>query len=293
MKTTKLITLTSALFISLSATLQADSVREILDASEQAKASKLETYLKSNPKAEDRMTGLTQLIMAYANLEKPEKAMPLLQEKYTLLTKGIDLKDLDLNNLLGGTVRPMILSIAAAGDREGAGKLVSKVKADLAGHQQIQQIGQFLDQLAAQISAPAGGDVMEIAFTDINGKKIDLASMKGKVVLIDFWATWCGPCVAELPNVLAAYKKHHDKGFEIIGISLDEDEAALKSFIKENNMPWPQYFDGKGWKNDIAQKYSISSIPATYLIGKNGKIVGSNLRGAQLEAEVARQLQSK
>jgi thiol-disulfide isomerase/thioredoxin len=81
---------------------------------------------------------------------------------------------------------------------------------------------------------------------DLAGEPLSIAKFKGKVVLVDFWATWCGPCRGELPNVLAAYKKYHDKGFEIIGISLDRDENALKSFIKENGMVWPQYFDGLG-----------------------------------------------
>lgn len=293
MKTRLLTVFATVLFVAQPGINYADSVREIVEASENEKAVKLTAYLEANPKADDRLAGIAQLIAAYVNLENPEKAVPLLQEKYQLLTKGVKMEDLNLDALLPGTVQPMILAMAAAGDRDGAKTLVSQVKKDLAAHAMAAQIGQFLDQITAQINAPGGGDVLEIAFTDLNGHKVDLATMKGKVVLIDFWATWCGPCVAELPNVLEAYKKHHDQGFEIIGISLDEDEAALKSFIKENNMPWPQYFDGKGWKNDIAQKYSVTSIPATYLIGKDGKVVGSNLRGAQLAAEVARQLQSK
>jgi len=293
MKTTFLTALTTATFISLSGIAHADSVREIIDGIEKEKAAKLETYLKANPKADDRLDGISHLVAVYANLEKPKKAMPLLQEKYKLLTEGTKIEDLDLTELLPGTVQPMILSMAAAGDRDGAKALIAKVKKDLASHEMASQIIGFLDGITAQINAPGGGDVLEIAFTDLFGHKVDLAAMKGKVVLIDFWATWCGPCIAELPNVLAAYKKHHDKGFEIIGISLDQDEAALKSFIKDNNMPWPQYFDGQGWKNSIAQKYSVTSIPATYLIGKNGKVVGSNLRGAQLEAEVARQLKGE
>ncbi len=293
MKTTLLAAVGLTLIAASTSISHAESVREIVNGIEKVKAEKLTAYLQANPKADDRLDGLSFLIAAHMNLDEPKKAMPLLKEKYGLLIASGKVSELDLNALLPGTVQPMILSLSAAGDREGAKTLVAKVKKDLASHEMSSQIGQFLDQITAQINAPAKGDVLEIAFTDLNGKKIDLASLKGKVVLVDFWATWCGPCVAELPNVLEAYKKHHDKGFEIIGISLDQDEAALKSFIKENDMTWPQYFDGKGWKNDIAQKYSITSIPATFLIGKNGKVVASNLRGAQLEEEVALQLQSK
>ena len=102
-------------------------------------------------------------------------------------------------------------------------------------------------------------------------------------------ATWCPPCVAELPNVVAAYQKYHDKGLEIIGVSLDKDEAKLKEFIAAKGMPWAQYFDGQGWGNKLARKYGINSIPATILIGRDGKIIARDLRGAELEAELERQ----
>lgn len=128
---------------------------------------------------------------------------------------------------------------------------------------------------------------------DTNGKPLSIANYKGKVVLIDFWATWCGPCVGELPNVLKTYEQHHKEGFEIIGISLDRDEKKLADFVKQKNMTWPQYFDGKGWENKLAQKYGVNSIPATYLLDGEGKIIGSNLRGEKLEAAVAAALAKK
>lgn len=128
---------------------------------------------------------------------------------------------------------------------------------------------------------------------DLAGKPLSIAGYKGKVVLVDFWATWCGPCVAELPHVLETYEKHHAKGFEIIGISLDSDRQKLDKFIKEKNMPWPQFFDGKGWENKLGQKYGINSIPATYLLDGEGKIIASNLRGDALEAAVAAALTKK
>jgi thiol-disulfide isomerase/thioredoxin len=128
---------------------------------------------------------------------------------------------------------------------------------------------------------------------DLNGKPLSIANQKGKVVLLDFWATWCGPCVAELPNVLETYEKHHSKGFEIIGISLDQDRAKLTSFLEKRKMTWPQYFDGKGWENKLAQKYGIQSIPATFLLDGEGKIIGKDLRGEDLEAAVAKALKAK
>jgi peroxiredoxin len=128
---------------------------------------------------------------------------------------------------------------------------------------------------------------------DITGKPLSLADYKGKVVLIDFWATWCRPCVAELPNVQKAYDKYHPKGFEIVGVSLDEDKAKLESFTKQQKMTWPQIFDGKAWENKLAQKYGVNSIPATYLLDGDGKIIAKDLRGSALEEAVAKALAGK
>jgi thiol-disulfide isomerase/thioredoxin len=120
---------------------------------------------------------------------------------------------------------------------------------------------------------------LELKFTAMDGHEVDLSKMSGKVVLVDFWATWCGPCVAEVPHVVEAYKKLHSQGFEIVGISLDEDKAAVENFVKDKEMTWPQYFDGKGWQNEISSKFGIRSIPAMWLVDKKGMVVSTNARG--------------
>lgn len=122
----------------------------------------------------------------------------------------------------------------------------------------------------------AVGKPFELAFDDaITGKKVDIKDYRGKVVMIDWWATWCGPCVAELPHVKEVYKKYKDQGFEIIGISLDQPEdkgglGALKEFVAKNDMPWPQYYMGKGWDSEFSSSWGIMSIPNVFLIDKEG-----------------------
>lgn len=105
-------------------------------------------------------------------------------------------------------------------------------------------------------------------------------------VIVDFWATWCGPCVAEMPNVKTVYKKYHSRGFEIVGISLDQSRDKLDAYIQQQGIEWPQYFDGKFWNNDIAQMYGIKSIPTTLLVDRHGKIRYKSLRGRQLDQAV-------
>jgi thiol-disulfide isomerase/thioredoxin len=120
---------------------------------------------------------------------------------------------------------------------------------------------------------------MELSFTAVDGRKVDLADLRGKVVLIDFWATWCPPCVEEAPELVGTYEKFKDRGFEIVGISLDESKEALEKFTAENKMTWPQFFDGKGWENELAQRYKIQSVPTLWLLDREGKLADANPRG--------------
>ena len=133
---------------------------------------------------------------------------------------------------------------------------------------------------------------LELSFKSVDGREVDFAKLRGKVVLVDFWATWCGPCMAEVPNVVAAYKKLNGKGFEIVGISLDDDEKKLKQVVADKEMSWPHHFDGKGWENELAQKYGINSIPEMWLVDKKG-MVKSYSRDKDLAEEVKKLLAEK
>ena len=179
-------------------------------------------------------------------------------------------------------------------DNAKAAELVKQLKHDFQGTEFVVTLEKReAAQLAAQkiqATLVVGVKFPDFNEKDVTGKPISIANDKGKVVLIDFWATWCAPCRAELPNVLATYSKYHNKGFEIIGISLDHDQAKLTNFTKSMNMTWPQFFDGQGWGNKLAVKYGIESVPATYLLDGEGKIIGKDLRGEELQAAVARAL---
>ncbi len=149
---------------------------------------------------------------------------------------------------------------------------------------------------------------LEMAFTAVDGRKVDLKDYRGKVVLIDFWATWCGPCIAELPNIKKVYADYHAKGFEIVGISLENARVAptdtpeqvaskqaaamkvLNEFTAKEGLSWPHYFDGAHWKNPFVKQYAITGIPAMFLLDQSGKIVTTTARGEKLEAEVKRLL---
>ena len=136
------------------------------------------------------------------------------------------------------------------------------------------------------------GKPLDIKFTAVDDRAVDLAKLKGKVVLIDFWATWCGPCRAELPHVKEAYEKLHEKGFEIISISLDSDKQKLLDFIKAQTMPWPQFFDGKGWKNPYAVAYGLEGIPTMWLVDKAGNLRDTEAR-ANLVGKIEKLLEEK
>jgi thiol-disulfide isomerase/thioredoxin len=139
-----------------------------------------------------------------------------------------------------------------------------------------------------QDSLVVGAKFPDFNETDVAGQPLSIASHKGKVVLVDFWATWCMPCRIELPNVLQTYEKYHAQGFEIAGVSLDEDQPTLERLIKESKMTWQQFFDGKRYENKLARKYGVNKVPTTYLLDREGKIIGRDLRGEDLAAAVAK-----
>jgi peroxiredoxin len=140
-----------------------------------------------------------------------------------------------------------------------------------------------------------GQKFTDIRLLDPEGNEIALSDYagKGKYVLVDFWASWCGPCRRENPNVVVLYNKYKDKGFEIVGVSLDRDKEAWIKGIAEDKITWPQMSDLKFWESEGASLYNIKAIPSTVLIDKEGIIIAKNLRGSELEAKVAELIDGK
>lgn len=141
----------------------------------------------------------------------------------------------------------------------------------------------YKNRAQSRLATSVGAKAPEITLNNPEGKALSLSALKGKYVLIDFWASWCKPCRAENPNVVRLYNTYKDKGFEIFGVSLDQNAQAWKNAIAADGLTWQHVSDLGGWQSSAAKLYSVSSIPTTVLLDKEGRIIAKGLRGAELE----------
>jgi thiol-disulfide isomerase/thioredoxin len=154
----------------------------------------------------------------------------------------------------------------------------------------IRALGQKMKTGGVRRARLLSGEPLKVSGTTVDGKRFDIDEYKGKVVVVDFWATWCGPCIEELPNLKAVYDKYHGRGLEVVGISLDDEKDLLTKFIKQNGLPWKILFSSDpkktGFSEASADYYGISGIPAIFVMNRQGKVVSLNARGPELAALV-------
>jgi len=172
--------------------------------------------------------------------------------------------------------------------------LYRQIVADYPGTAVGQTVAEAIPALEQKVEADsihrslAVGTVFpDFSVTDLNGQPLSTASYRGKILLIEFWAAWCPDCHVQMPLILAAYNKYHADGFDIIGVSLDQaDKSVLTNYLKNDHIPWPQYYDGKYWDNALAVKYGVHFTPENYLLDREGRIIGKDLEGRALARAV-------
>ena len=210
-----------------------------------------------------------------------------------LATSDVD----DVVEVSAGLARLTGRLLENQGEEKAAAKLYRDVAKRLATSDKdsLREFSEELEGSAKKLELV--GQPMPISGKLLDGGTFDISQFKGKVVLVDFWATWCGPCIAELPNVKDVYAKYHGRGFEVVGISLDSDVDDLTKFIKDEHIPWPILFEGgedaSGWEHPLAKKYGVSAIPMAVLIDRQGKVVTLSAQGERLAELVDELLGSK
>lgn len=184
----------------------------------------------------------------------------------------------------------LYLFLSSKAQEMEAQEILDVIESYPAEYKKIDEVAALKKQAENMLKTAVGSKYIDIALPNVDGQKMKLsdAVKANKVVLLDFWASWCRPCMGEMPYLLKAYGDYHEKGFEIYGVSLDENEQAWKGCIESNGMSWINVSTCTGWDIDAVREYAVNSIPANFLINSEGEIIAKDLRGEELAEELAK-----
>ena len=236
-------------------------------------------YLKSDP--DGPVKALAQIIQTMARAHAGQFELAL--KHFRVLMQGLGQDEQE--EFAASFSENLAATAVAAGDVATAREVYNTLIARFGNSPNLRQKVQAELKRLDTVGKPAP----QFSAADLAGSPVSLASYRGKYVLIDFWATWCSPCIAELPRLQAAYKNYHDSGFEIISVSLDENKSAVTDFVKARNIPWPQIHSAST-SADLVSAFGVITIPAVYLIDPQGSIVRLDLRGKALDETLNRLL---
>ena len=235
----------------------------------ESKVSVWNVEIQKNPAAQERIQKEFSLAQA-VTMKKIKDLIPLM---------GTNLVALWATNFLPPDSEIAILEAVGA-----------RFKKERPNHPQVKP---FLENLKRLKGVEVGSEAPEIALNQPSGERLALSSLRGKYVLIDFWASWCGPCRRENPNVIKTYARFKDKGFEIYGVSLDQDKSAWLKAIEADKLVWKHVSDLQYWNSVAAQAYQVSAIPMTFMLDKEGKVIAKGLRGEALDQFLTNLFSSK
>ena len=266
----------------------ANSAAEIVKQYAVKRAQALEAYLAAHPNANDAIRVMEYLAFTYQDVGDVDQQLATLEKQYAAMPKGVNADaPAAFTNITRrlfihrGNNSVAILDKAFEALEQGRKDFPIFADADSTP-------GQVLNKLIAELKLHNIGSPVKIAFTALNGTKVDLANMRGKVVLVIYFEPPLDPNgAAMLQSVKAGYDKLHAKGFEVIDLANNKDRAAIESFVNKEGISWPQGYGGQGWDFSYSVRLSVNTLPFNVLVGKDGKMAARNVRGDELEAKVA------